>query len=59
LVYVPRPIVMDPALHCRIGLTKVGVAMRNLALYAHDLIRKPMTTPDHVRGRLFPEHARA
>jgi len=23
----------------------------------HDLFRKPVPTPDHVRGRLFRDHA--
>jgi hypothetical protein len=28
---VPHPTVMDPAVHCRIDLTKVGAAVRFLA----------------------------
>src|SRR3974390_2008928 len=27
--------------------------------FAHDLIRKPVSTPDQVRGRLFRDHALA
>src|SRR5271166_3371339 len=26
-------------------------------LVEHDLFGKPASTPDHVRGRLFPDHA--
>jgi hypothetical protein len=31
---------------------------RSSLLLEHDLLRKPVSTPDQVRGRLFRDHAR-
>jgi hypothetical protein len=32
-------------------------ATSQLRLVEHDLLRKPVSTPDQVRGRLFRDHA--
>src|SRR5690349_13115790 len=33
------------------------MSSRLSSLFEHDLFRKPVSTPDHVRGRLFRDHA--
>jgi hypothetical protein len=35
----------------------VRSASRSSFLFEHDLFGKPDSTPDQVRGRLFPDHA--
>src|SRR5207249_9246011 len=35
----------------------VETSSRSSFLFVHDLFRKPVSTPDQVRGRLFRDHA--
>src|SRR5262249_10222683 len=39
------------------GMTFFESSSRSSLLLAHDLFRKPVSTPDQVRGRLFRDHA--
>jgi len=54
---VPRPTVMDPALHCRIDLTKVGKAARFLEWLAHSSDANKKTRREN--GILFSSPAEA
>src|SRR5208337_1862299 len=46
-----------PALRRVCGLPSKRLQHRSSFLVEHDLFGKPASTPDHVRGRLFPDHA--
>src|SRR5438067_1313718 len=38
-------------------ITFLRTAIRSSLLFEHALFRKPVSTPHHVRGRLFRDHA--
>src|SRR5271166_4878783 len=46
-----------PALRRVCGLPSKRLQHRSSFLVEHDLFGKPASTPDQVRGRLFPDHA--